>query len=223
MRLLVVEDNEVLLDSIVQLLSDEYSVDAATRGDDALFLAEQNIYDLIVLDVMLPGMDGFEVLKALREAHVHTPVLFLTAKDALEDRVRGLNLGGDDYIVKPFQNMELKARIRAILRRTASMMIDQTLSYKGIVMDLQKKKVTIDGDPIALTIKQYELLEYLIQNKDQILTREQIYDRIWGFDSETTVGIVEVYIHHLRRKLAPYHYDKDIQTIRGIGYMLSET
>lgn len=221
MKLLIVEDHDLLLESIVQLLSSDYIIDTATRGDDALYLAEQKIYDAIILDVMLPGMDGFELVQHLRNQHIDTPVLFLTAKDSLEDRVRGLNLGGDDYIVKPFQNQELKARLLAILRRTKNLSLDQKLIYKGITMDNQTKQVLVDEDGLSFTIKQYELLEYLIQNKEQILTREQIYDRIWGFDSDTTIGIVEVYIHQLRKKLQPYHYDKDIKTIRGIGYMLA--
>lgn len=220
MRLLIVEDNELLLESIVQLLSSEYTIDTATRGDDALYLAEQKIYDAIILDVMLPEMDGFKVISNLRKEQVDTPVLFLTAKDSLEDRVRGLNLGGDDYLVKPFSNQELKARLTAILRRTKNLSLDQMLIYKGITMDYQKKQVFVKGELMPLTIKQYELLEYLIQNKEQILTREQIYDRIWGFDSDTTIGIVEVYVHQLRKKLLPYQYDKDIKTMRGIGYML---
>lgn len=222
MKVLVVEDNEILLESIVQLLSEEYTVDSTTKGDEALFLAEQNIYDAIILDVMLPEMDGFEVTRNLRKENIHTPVLFLTARDSLEDRVKGLNLGGDDYIVKPFQNQELQARIKAILRRSSHLTIDESLCYKGITLNNQKKQVTVDGDLIILTIKQYELLEYLIQNKEQILTREQIYDRVWGFDSDTTIGIVEVYVHKLRKSLSPYQYDKDIKTVRGIGYMLSD-
>ncbi|GGH88974.1 DNA-binding response OmpR family regulator [Pullulanibacillus pueri] len=221
MKLLVVEDNELLLESIVQLLSDEYTIDTAMDGEEGLYLAEQNIYDAIVLDVMLPEMDGFEIVERMRKQDIDTPVLFLTAKDALEDRVKGLNLGADDYIVKPFQNMELKARISAILRRSSKVMLDKTLTYKGIVIDVQKKRVTVNDDDLSFTIKQYELLEYLIQNVEQILTREQIYDRVWGFDSETTIGIVEVYIHQIRKKLQPYGYDKDVQTMRGLGYMLA--
>lgn len=222
MRVLVVEDNVLLLESIVALLSDEYDVDSTTNGDDALYMAEQDIYDVLILDVMLPGMDGFEVIQKLREKKVETPVVFLTARDAVEDRVKGLNLGGDDYIVKPFQNQELKARLAAILRRSSPLTLDQSLRYKGIKIDTKRKQVTVDGELLAFTIKQYELLEYFIQNNDQILTREQIFDRIWGFDSETTIGIVEVYVHQLRKKLQKYHYDKDIQTVRGIGYMLSD-
>ncbi|MFD2617297.1 response regulator transcription factor [Terrilactibacillus laevilacticus] len=222
MRILVVEDNDMLLESIIQLLQDDYDVDSTTKGDEALYLAEQDIYDAIILDVMLPEINGFEIIKYLREHKVNTPVLFLTARDSVEDRVRGLSLGGDDYIVKPFQSQELKARIVAILRRSSSLTLDQTLCYKGIVIDNSKKQVTVDNEVIPFTIKQYELLEYIIQNKDQILTREQIYDRIWGFDSETTIGIVEVYIHQLRKKLQKSGYGKDIQTVRGIGYMLTD-
>lgn len=223
MRVLVVEDNVKLLESIVTLLSEEYTVDSTEAGDEALYMAQQNIYDAIVLDVMLPEMDGFEVLKSLREEQISTPVLFLTAKDSLEDRVNGLNLGGDDYLVKPFQNQELKARLRAILRRSSHLTVNQTLCYKGIMIDDRKKLVKIDGEIIVFSLKQYELLEYLVQNKNRILTREQIYDRIWGFESDTTMGIVEVYIHQIRKKLQPFSYDQDLKTIRGIGYMLADS
>lgn len=222
MKILVVEDNRELLKEIVKLLSSDYSVDATENGEEALYLAEQNIYDALVLDVMIPGIDGFEVTKRLRAEGVDTPVVFLTARDAVGDRVKGLDLGGDDYIVKPFQYEELKARLSAILRRSSSMKLDHTLRYKGIEMDDRRKQVTVDGEEQSFTVKQYELLEYLIQNSEQILTREQIFDRIWGFDSDTTVGIVEVYVHQLRKKLKKSGYDGDIQTVRGIGYMLSD-
>lgn len=221
MKLLAVEDNRPLLEEIVRLLAEDYHVDAADNGDDGLYLAEQNIYDAIVLDVMLPGMDGFEMTRRLRAKGVATPIIFLTARDAVADRVRGLNLGGDDYLVKPFQKQELKARVAAILRRSSPMTLHQTLRYREIEMDNKRREVTVNGTELVLTSKQYELLEFLIQNKEQILTREQIFDRIWGFDSETTVGIVEVYIHQLRRKLKAFGYDADIRTVRGIGYMLS--
>lgn len=222
MRLLIVEDNEALLDSIVQLLEKDYTLDTATRGDEALYQAEQGIYDAIILDVMLPEMNGFDIVKALRKKQISTPVLFLTARDSLEDRVKGLTLGGDDYLVKPFQNQELQARILAILRRSANVSVDQTLSYKGIVIDLAKKQIAVEGETIPFTIKQFELMEYFIQHPEQILTREQIYDRVWGYDSDTTIGIVEVYVHQIRKKLQPSGYDKDLRTVRGIGYMLSD-
>lgn len=222
MRLLVVEDNASLLESIVQILRDEFEVDTALNGEDGLFLALQNIYDAILLDVMMPEMDGFEVIQKIRDEKIETPVLFLTAKDSLEDRVKGLDFGGDDYLVKPFQAPELKARIRALLRRSGSLTTKQTIRYKGIELFGKDKDAQVDGQAIKLTLKQYELLEYLIQNSGKILMREQIFDRVWGFDSDTTVAIVEVYVHHLRKKLEPFGYQKDIQTVRGIGYILKE-
>lgn len=216
------EDNITLLHSIKELLSSSFTVDVASDGEEGLFLALQNIYDAIILDVMLPGMDGFQIIQELRRENIKTPVLFLTAKDALEDRVRGLDYGADDYLVKPFQAPELEARLRALLRRSGSLTTKQTLCYKGIELHGREKEITIDGQPVKLTLKQYDLLEFLIQNKGSILTKEQIFDRIWGIDSDTSVGVVEVFTHHLRKKLEPYGYDKDIQTVRGIGYMLGD-
>ncbi|MBO1626846.1 response regulator transcription factor [Bacillus arachidis] len=222
MRLLVVEDNAPLLESITQILRDEFEVDTAMNGEDGLFLALQNIYDVILLDVMLPAIDGFEVIQRIRNEKIETPVLFLTAKDSLEDRVKGLDFGGDDYLIKPFQAPELKARIRALLRRSGNLTTKQTITYRGIELFGKDKDIHVDGEAMKLTLKQYELLEYLIQNSGKILMREQIFDRVWGFDSDTTVAIVEVYVHHLRKKLEPFGYQKDIQTVRGIGYMLKE-
>lgn len=222
MRILVVEDNVALLQSIKQILSEEFEVDCAEDGEEGLFMAMQNIYDLIVLDVMLPEMDGFEVIQKIRKGHIETPVLFLTAKDSLGDRVKGLDFGADDYLTKPFQAPELEARIRALLRRSGSLTTNQTIQYKGIELFGKEKSLLVDGHPIKLTLKQYEMLEYMIQNKGAILTKEQLYDRVWGFDSNTTIGIVEVFVHHLRKKMEPFGYHKDIQTVRGIGYMLKE-
>ncbi|AZV61969.1 response regulator transcription factor [Peribacillus frigoritolerans] len=222
MKVLVVEDNVSLLESIRQILTDEYEVDTADNGEDGLFMAQQSIYDIIILDVMLPGIDGFEIVRSIREAKIDTSVLFLTAKDALEDRVRGLEMGGDDYLVKPFQAPELKARIRALLRRSGIISLEQHVKYRNIELLEKEKDILVDGKVIKMTLKQFELLEYLIQNNGKILTREQIFDRIWGFDSDTTIAIVEVFIHHLRKKLEPFNYHKDIQTVRGIGYMLKQ-
>lgn len=222
MRLLVVEDHPPLLESITQILRNEFEVDTAKNGEEGLFLALQNIYEAILLDVMLPEMDGFEVIQRIRSEKIQTPVLFLTAKDSLEDRVKGLDFGGDDYLVKPFQAPELQARIRALLRRSGSLTTNQTIQYRGIELFGKEKDIQVDEVPIKLTLKQYELLEYLIQNSGKILMREQIFDRVWGFDSDTTVAIVEVYVHHLRKKLEPFGYHKDIQTVRGIGYILKE-
>jgi len=222
MKILVVEDHEEVLTSIVELLSVDFTVDSALDGDEGLFLAMQNIYDVIVLDVMLPYKNGFEIVKDLREEGILTPVLFLTAKDALEDRVEGLNLGADDYLVKPFQGPELLARIYALLRRSGKLSIDSSLKYEGIVLKGKEHPVEVNGETIHLTIKQFELLEYLIQNQGKILMKEQIFDRVWGFDSDTTVAIVEVYVHQLRKKLEPFNYGTAIKTVRGIGYIMKE-
>jgi len=222
MKILVVEDHEEVLTSIVELLSADFTVDSASDGDEGLFLAMQNIYDVIVLDVMLPHKNGFDIVKDLREEGILTPVLFLTAKDSLEDRVEGLNLGADDYLVKPFQGPELLARIYALLRRSGKISIDSSLKYEGIVLKGKEHPVEVNGETIHLTIKQFELLEYLIQNQGKILMKEQIFDRVWGFDSDTTVAIVEVYVHQLRKKLEPFNYGTAIKTVRGIGYIMKE-
>jgi DNA-binding response OmpR family regulator len=220
LKLLVVEDHHDLREAMIEMLADEFEVDGACDGDEGLFLAQQNIYDAIILDVMLPGIDGFSIVRRLREDGIETPVLFLTARDSLEDRVKGLDFGGDDYLVKPFQSPELKARLRALLRRSGALTTKQTIRYRGIELFGKEKGVVVDGQPLKLTSKQYELLEYLVHNQGVILTKEQIFDRIWGFDSDTTIAIVEVFVHQLRKKLEPFGYHADIQTVRGIGYML---
>ena len=222
MKILVVEDHESLLHSIKGILEKSFTVDIASNGEDGYFLAQQNIYDAIILDVMLQGMDGFEILRKLRRENIETPVMFLTARDSLEDRVKGLDIGADDYLVKPFQAPELVARVRALLRRSGNFTNDQTIRYKGIELRGKENDILIDGEPVKLTLKQYDLLEFFIGNVGSILTREQIYDRIWGYDSDTTIGVVEVFTHHLRKKLEPFGYDKDIKTVRGIGYMLKK-
>ncbi|MGM9923920.1 MAG: response regulator transcription factor [Bacillus sp. (in: firmicutes)] len=222
MRILVVEDHVPLLHSIKSILDKNFTVDIAANGEEGYFHAQKNIYDAIILDVMLPGMDGFELVKKIRDENIETPVMFLTARDSLEDRVKGLDLGGDDYLVKPFQAPELEARLRALLRRSSRFTNEQTIRYKGIELHGKENDVAIDGQPVKLTLKQYDLLEFFISNVGAILTREQIYDRIWGYDSDTTIGIVEVFTHQLRKKLEPFGYDKDIKTVRGIGYMLSK-
>jgi len=221
MRILVIEDDPHLLESIVLSLKDEYEVDTATHGDEGLYLAMQSIYDAIILDLMLPEIDGFTIVASLRKNQVKTPVMVLTARDALDDKVKGLDLGADDYLVKPFMTPELLARLRALLRRSGALTTDRTLCYRGIKLFGREYDIEVDGARLRLTQKEYELLEYLLQNVGIILTREQIYDRIWGFQSETTIGIVEVYIHYLRKKLAPFGYDRYLKTVRGIGYQLS--
>ena len=222
MRILVVEDHISLLHSIKGILEKNFTVDIASNGEDGYFLAMQNIYDAIILDVMLPEMNGFQITENLRKEGIDTPIMFLTARDSLEDRVKGLDLGGDDYLVKPFQAPELEARLRALLRRSGNYTSEQTIRYKGIELLGKENDVIIDGQKMKLTVKQYNLLEFFIANVGSILTREQIYDRIWGYDSDTTLGVVEVFTYQLRKKLEPFGYDSCIKTVRGIGYMLEK-
>lgn len=220
MKILIIEDDELILQSIKNSLESNYQIDASYNGEEGLYMARQNIYDAIILDIMIPLLDGYEVLKILRKENINTPVLFLTAKDSLEDKIKGLKIGADDYIVKPFHIQELKARIEALLRRSGSMAAENILKYKEIELNIKNRELSIKGEKINLQVKLFDLLEYLINNKETILTKEQIFDRVWGFESDTTISIVEVYMHKLRKILSSYNYDKCIKTIRGVGYML---
>lgn len=223
MHILVVEDDAVLREAIVSFLSEEnYIVDEAWTGDDGLYAAAQEIHDVLVLDIMLPGINGLDIVKTLRSNGCIVPILLLTARDSVDDRVIGLESGADDYLVKPFALRELLARIKALLRRTGNLGVEGQLSYGGISLNSKARDGFIGNDPLGLGPKEYELLEFLLLNKEQILTRNQIFDRIWGFDSDTTVSIVDLYIHYLRKKLSPYDLDKLIHTVRGAGFMLKE-
>ncbi|WP_342042020.1 response regulator transcription factor [Bacillus sp. OTU2372] len=223
MRVLVVEDDLPLRRIISTILEDEeYEVDQAENGEEGYFLASSFEYDLITLDIMLPKMDGFSLIRKLRSEGFQTPTLFLTAKDRIEERVKGLDLGADDYIVKPFATEEFLARVRSLLRRTGKMGLEGKMIYGPIRLDTNQHEGFIHQEVLKLTIKEFELLIYLIQNKEQILTRDQIFQRVWGIESETTDAIVDLYIHYLRKKLVPFGYDQLIRTIRGVGYMLKE-
>ncbi len=222
MRILLIEDNEVLSDTIKQYLESKYDVEQEYSGEDGYLLAKRGIYDLIILDLMLPEMSGYDVLKKLREENIDTPVIILTAKGELEDKLKGFKYGADDYIVKPFESKELMARIEAVIRRTKGGYDDGILSFKDLVLDTGKRSVTINGQEVILQGKQFDMLEYLIGFKDTIITKEQIFDKIWGFQSETTANVVEVYASGLRKTLKEFDYDKYIKTIRGVGYILSE-
>jgi two-component system, OmpR family, response regulator CiaR len=223
MRILVVEDDLPLRRIITTILKEEqYEVDQAENGEDGYFMASSTEYDLITLDIMLPKMDGFTLIRQLRSEGVQTPVLFLSAKDRIEDRVKGLDFGADDYIVKPFATEELLARVRSLLRRAGKTGLEGKIAYGPILLDTNQHEGFIQQEVLKLTIKEYELLFYLIQNKEQILTRDQIFQRVWGIESETTDAIVDLYIHYLRKKLAPFGYEQFIRTVRGVGYMLKE-
>jgi len=219
MLILAVEDEQALLQAIAGVLTDEgYQVDTAERGDDGLLLAERGIYDLLVLDIMMPGMDGLTLVKTLRARGITTPVLFLTAKDSVKSRVEGLDAGADDYLVKPFAAEELTARARALLRRNGKTGTEGEMSYGPLSLKVNEYDGFIDEEPMKLTTKEYELLKYFLQNREQILTRQQIFDRVWGIDSDANYGVVDLYVHYLRKKLGPY--ESFIRTIRNVGYIL---
>lgn len=223
MRVLVVEDDRALLKAITNVFQDEsYQVDQAETGDEGLLLAETGIYDLLVLDIMLPGRDGLSIIKELRAKSITTPTLFLTAKDSVEARVQGLDAGADDYLVKPFAVEELLARVRALLRRNGKLGSEGEVAYGPITLPTNEYDAVVQDTALKLSGKEYELLKYLVLNREQILTRAQIFDRVWGIDSEANDSIVDLYIHYLRKKLAPFCADSLIRTIRGVGYMLKE-
>lgn len=221
MRVLVVEDDLSLLKIIRDIFEDEaFQTDTADSGDDGYYLAQQGIYDLIVLDVMLPGMSGIEIVKKVRAESVPTPIILLTAKDSVEDRVAGLDAGADDYVTKPFAVSELLARTRAVLRRRDPFGQEGDLICGSIRLAPAARAAFCGEAPLNLTAKEYELLEYLLCNQNRILTREQIFDRVWGFDSGSANTAVDVYVHHLRKKLAAHGAGTLLRTVRGIGYLL---
>ena len=220
MKILIVEDEKILSNTIKQYLSKKWSIEQAFDGYDGYMLARESIYDAIILDLMMPEMNGYDVLKKLRENAIKTPVLILTAKDTIDDKLKGFNYGADDYLTKPFELEELKARIEAIIRRDKGTSVNDTLKYKNLVLNLKNRQVTINGDIINVPGKQFEVLEMLINMKGTIITKDQLFNKIWGFNSETTTNVVEVYASGLRKELKKYDYGKYIKTIRGVGYML---
>ncbi|MCX7570958.1 response regulator transcription factor [Tumebacillus sp. DT12] len=222
MRMLIVEDDAGLRDAVVTVFEEEsYQVDTAGDGEEGLLLAEQGIHDLLVLDIMLPSLSGIEIVKRLRKKGQTVPILLLTARDSVADRVKGLDAGADDYVVKPFAVQELLARARAVLRRHGTLNPEGDISYDRLSLRPKSHDGYVDDQPLKLTAKEYKLLEFLLMNKEQILTREQIFDRVWGFDVDTSSSVVDVYLHYLRKKLAPAGCDHLLRTVRGVGYMLS--
>lgn len=221
MQVLIIEDDKILSDTIMQCIKGKYQVEQAYDGQEGVLYAEQDIYDVIILDLMMPIMNGYEVLVELRKNKITTPVLILTAKDALEDKIRGFNSGADDYLVKPFEKEELIARIDAMVRRNNRSYFRNELEFAEIKLDLSSRKAFINKQEISLQGKQFDMLEYLINYKDKIITKEQIFDKIWGFNSETTTNVVEVYASGIRKELKKYGCDKYFKTIRGVGYMIT--
>lgn len=222
MKILIIEDDKILSKTVEQCLKGKYDVDAAFDGQEGLLYAKQEIYDLIILDIMMPVMDGYEVLINLRNEKIYTPVLILTAKDSINDKVRGFRSGADDYLVKPFNREELLARIEALIRRSLGNYTANVIEFKGLVLDLNSRKIKADGKELILQGKQFDVLEYLINSKNTIITKEQIFDKIWGFNSETTTNVIEVYASGLRKELKKIGYDGYLKTIRGVGYIWSE-
>lgn len=220
MRILLIEDNRRLNQSLkMSLIDDGYAVDSAYDGEEGQDLAEMTPYDAIILDIMLPKKDGLQVCKELRSQRINTPIIMLTAKDTVEDRVAGLDSGADDYLIKPFAFQELRARLRALLRREAS---DKTgtISIADLVLDPAAHTVERSGRPIDLTAKEFALLEYFMRNPNRLITRQMAETHIWSYDFDGTSNVVDVYVRRLRRKVDDPFDTKLLETLRGAGYRL---
>ncbi len=220
-KILLVEDDLSLSNSVFDFLDDFADVMQVFDGEEGLYEAESSVYDLILLDLMLPEKNGFQVLKELREKGVTTPVLIMTAKESLDDKGHGFELGADDYLTKPFYLEELKMRIQALLKRSGKFN-DNNLTYGDLTVDTSTNTTLVDGKNIELLGKEFDLLVYFLQNQNVILPKSQIFDRIWGFDSDTTISVVEVYVSKIRKKLKGSHFVENLQTLRSVGYILKD-
>lgn len=222
MRILIAEDEKSLNRIIAkQLKASGYSVDCAFNGEEAYDMISVTDYDAAVFDVMMPKIDGFSLLRKIRNEGNNLPVLFLTARDSIEDRVEGLDIGADDYLVKPFAFEELLARIRVVIRKN-SVLKSNVIAVADLVVDIASKRVTRNGNDISLSAKEYELLQYLAVNKGIVLNREKIEDHIWNYDYEGGTNVVDVYIRYLRKKIDEGYDCRLIHTVRGMGYVLRE-
>jgi heavy metal response regulator len=220
MRLLLVEDQAKVARFIQRGLEEEhYAVDVATRGEDALVLLDVTPYDLVILDIMLPGMDGMQVCRELRRDGNSVPVLMLTARDSLEDKVSGLDVGADDYVTKPFAFPEFLARVRALLRRQEDVKTAE-IKVNDLILNTATHEVARDGQPIELASKEYAVLEYLMRRAGQVVTRTMILEAVWDYDFDPGSNVVDVYIRYLRRKIDDPYPVKLLETIRGSGYRL---
>ena len=221
MYVLVVEDERRLAQLVRRVLEEEgHTVDTAHDGDEGLTMALDASHDVIVLDVMLPGRDGISVCSELRQQRVDTPVLLLTALDGVDDRVRGLDAGADDYLPKPFAFQELLARIRALGRRRVQAREPSELRFEDLVLDLRRRRAQRAQRMIELSPKEFSLLEYLMRNDGRVVTRTQILDHLWGYDYDSESNLVDVYVAYLRRKVDKGHRKPLIRTVRGVGYAL---
>jgi DNA-binding response OmpR family regulator len=222
MRVLIIEDEHKIANIIKEgLVEESFAVDICYNGEDGLSTAQSEDYDIIILDRMLPGnVDGLEICKSLREANNHTPILMLTAKDQIRDRINGLNSGADDYLVKPFSFEELLARMRALLRRPHDG-LNKVLAAGGLTLDTITKQTQRDGQTIKLSAKEYAILEYLLRNKGKVISKNLILNHVWNFDSDVLPSTIEVFIVYLRAKIdKPFDGPPIIQTIRGFGYKI---
>ncbi|MGX4594183.1 response regulator transcription factor [Leuconostoc sp. JNUCC 76] len=219
-KILLIEDDVNLADNVVGFLQDFADINAVTDGLDGEFEAQEVPYDLIISDLMLPGETGLELIKNLRANDVETPVLILTAKTSLDDKIEGFNVGADDYLTKPFHREELLVRVKALLRRSGVYSEDNTLAVGDVMINLENRGVQVHGQPVKLVGKEFDILTYLAQNKNIIVTRDQIFDRVWGIDSDTTINVVNIYLNNLRRKLEAVGQNNLIKTLRNIGFIL---
>ncbi len=221
-HILVIEDETNIAQFLERgLIYEGFRVDVAYDGQSGLSIARDNPPDLVILDWMLPGLDGLEVCRRLRTAST-VPILMLTAKDTVPDRVTGLDAGADDYLVKPFAFDELMARVRALLRRSVTVSGPEVLRFADLTLDTGTHRATRDNRPIDLTAKEYELLELFMRNPRQVLTRDVIFDRVWGYDFGGESNIIEVYVRYLRQKTEDENESRLIHTVRGVGYVLRE-
>lgn len=221
MRVLVVEDEPRIADFVARGLAENgYSVDTARDGEEALHWPSVAEFDVIILDVMLPRVDGIEVCQTLRRQGTRTPILMLTARDAVEDRVKGLDSGADDYLVKPFAFAELLARVRALCRREPAL-LGTTLTVGDLSLDTITRNVSRGGASVDLTAKEFALLEYLMRHPDQVLSRTVIAEHVWNYDFDNVTNVIDVHVKNLRRKIDGEYEHKLIHTMRGIGYRIS--
>jgi len=223
MKILIIEDEYSLADAIAETLQKEnYTTKIVTNGEDGEDEALTGIYDLILLDVMLPKKDGFEILRNLKNEKINTPIIMITAKSEMSDKLKGLENGIDDYITKPFHMRELIARIKIVLKRNSNIEDDNILEYSDLKLDLSTGKMSSNGNEISINGKELELLEILLLNKNQIISKEALINKIWGYDSNAEYNYVEVYASFLRKKLKLLKSKVKIKAVRGMGYKLEE-
>lgn len=222
MKILIVEDELALSEALTEILKrNQYNVDAVDNGEDGLEYALTGLYDCIILDIMLPIMDGLNVLKQLRKSRISTPVMLLTAKSDIDDKINGLDCGADDYLTKPFVTGELLARIRALTRRTGEVNVD-AYDFHGLFLNKNTYMLSYKDQSVKLSLKEYQIMEILIMNPNQIITKERFIEKIWGFESDVEYNNIEVYISFLRKKIQSINSSANIFTARGVGYYLEE-